>query len=531
MEITDFKRKTHITMMNRTLLLLSFAIVFITLQLDAREYTIESDYLNPYNPERKAYIQRYKDIAIAEMGRAGIPASIKLAQGILESGDGKSSLAREANNHFGMKCGGQWDGETYYLKDDDYDTNGNLVKSCFRVFETPEESYYAHSEFLHNPKKVSRYGFLFDLDIRDYRAWAKGLKKSGYATNPRYAQLLIGIIEANKLYEYDQTGFFELPLVATQPNTGPTKPNVNEGPALPSNYSKNEVILNNGIRMIFAQKGDTPASIEDFFGVKAKKVTIFNELYEGGSLTFNEGDRIYLQAKKKKWRGNNEFHKVKPGETMYSISQLYGIKIKQLYKKNRMFVGTEPAFGQKLSLRRKISKNIRIKLRDPSKDPVADDAAPVDAPPKYDLSDGKNIVDVIRTNVNAFDMRERTQAYLKITEGATNTAPYTPPTTPTPPTPTTPSPTTPNPSGPDIVTPPYPTAPTPPSPPTDVITVPVPTTPPSPTEPGAQLYHTVGSGDTLYNISKRYNTSVADIKRLNGLTNNIISIGQRLRVK
>lgn len=514
-------------MTKRTLILFIFSGLFWIPNLDAREYDI-ADYLNPNNPDRRAYIEKYKDIAMAEMSRAGIPASIKLAQGILESGDGKSTLANEANNHFGMKCGAKWEGNTFYLKDDDYDANGQLVKSCFRVFETPQQSYYAHSEFLHNPKKAYRYGYLFDLDIRDYRAWAKGLKAAGYATNPRYPQLLIGIIEANKLYEYDLINLFEWDLAEgtrPKPETNPGS-NPNNNPVASSNVSKNEVVLNNGVRMIFAQSGDTPNSIENLFGVKAKKVTIYNELYEGGSLTFKEGDRIYLQSKRKRWRGKTTIHQVKPGETMYSISQLYGMKVCHLYKRNRMIEGTEPAIGQKISLRRKISRNSTIRLRDPSQDVVPEQEEPIkELNPRYDLSDGKNIVDVIRTNVNAFDMEDRVEAYLKITEGAPTAPPYTPPTT----TPTYPTTTTPTyPVEPEVVTPSYPTQPTQPTVPV-VITTPTPTTPSPPVN--SILYHTVESGDTLYAVARKYNIQVAEIKRLNGLASNVISIGQRLRVR
>jgi LysM repeat protein len=492
-----------------------FIFVLIGFNMDAREYDI-SDYLNPDNSNRKAYIERYKDIAMDEMKRAGIPASIKLAQGILESGDGKSSLATEANNHFGMKCGSQWSGDTFYLHDDDFNSDGDLIKSCFRVFENPDESYYAHSEFLHDPRKVGRYGFLFNLDIRDYRAWAKGLKKSGYATNPRYAQLLIGLIETNRLYEYDKISLMDLDLVKVP--TAPTNPVITPGtPADASNVAKNEVVLNNGIRMIFAQGGDTPKSIEDFFGVKAKKVTIYNELYEGGSIRFRDGDRIYLQSKRKKWRGEADYHQVKPGDTMYSIAQRYGLKTEAFRKKNRMARNTEPAIGQHLALKRKIKKTRIIQLRDTSTDPVSSNEDKDDEP-NYDLSDGKNIVDVIRSNVSAFDMKERTEAYVKITDGIINipepevvTQPQ-----PTRPNPTTPRPNpTPQPTIPDVVVTPYPTIP--------------PVTQPTPTPIGN--YHTVESGDTLYSISRKYSADVANIKKWNNLPSNIISIGQRLRVR
>jgi LysM repeat protein len=508
----SLKQKPVFVMKSKISFLSVFIFILIGFNMDAREYDI-SDYLNPDNPNRKAYIERYKDIAMDEMRRAGIPASIKLAQGILESGDGKSSLASEANNHFGMKCGSKWNGDTFYLHDDDFNSDGELIKSCFRVFDNPDESYYAHSEFLLNPRKVGRYGFLFNLDIRDYRAWAKGLKKSGYATNPRYAQLLIGIIETNRLYEYDKISLMNLGLVEVSPT--PTKPIATPGtPVDVSNVAKNEVVLNNSIRMIFAQGGDTPKSIEDFFGVKAKKVTIYNELYEGGSIKFKDGDRIYLQSKRKKWRGKADYHQVRSGETMYSIAQQYGLKIKSLRNKNRMVENTEPAIGQHIALKRKIKKSRIIKLRDTSKDPVSSNNDKDDEP-NYDLSDGKNIVDIIRSNVSAFDMKERTEAYVKITDGIINA--------PEPDViivqPTRPNPTTTQPTIPDVIINPYPTVP------------PVVIQPTTPTPTPISNYHTVESGDTLYSISRKYNADVANIKRWNNLPSNIISIGQRLRVK
>lgn len=148
------------------------------------------------------YIQKFEDISRTEMKRKGIPASITLAQGILESGSGSSTLAREANNHFGIKCGSNWNGPSMKRKDDDY-KRGRLVKSCFRKYDNPNSSYRDHSEFLSDPKKAYRYGFLFELSSTDYKGWAKGLQKAGYATSRTYASKLIRIIEQYQLYNYD----------------------------------------------------------------------------------------------------------------------------------------------------------------------------------------------------------------------------------------------------------------------------------------------------------------------------------------
>src|SRR5688500_8307242 len=158
-----------------------------------------------YAQDKSAYIELYKDIAVSEMMRTGIPASIKLAQAIHESACGKSDLACKANNHFGIKCGNDWNGKKYNQEDDDY-KDGELVKSCFREFRTVYDSYIAHSDFLTDPAKSKRYGFLFELDQTDYKGWARGLAKAGYATDPQYANKIIDLIEKYELYQYD-SGF------------------------------------------------------------------------------------------------------------------------------------------------------------------------------------------------------------------------------------------------------------------------------------------------------------------------------------
>jgi len=163
------------------------------------------------------YIDQYSGIAVIEMERTGIPASITLAQGIIESRYGMSGLAKNSNNHFGIKCNNNWQGGKYYHKDDDY-VNGKLVKSCFRTYDNPAASYYDHSEFLMVNK---RYGFLFDLDKTDYKGWAKGLKKAGYATAKDYASILINTIEKFELYKYDQEGFEGLAINKTEELVAP----------------------------------------------------------------------------------------------------------------------------------------------------------------------------------------------------------------------------------------------------------------------------------------------------------------------
>ncbi len=160
------------------------------------------------------YISTYKEIAISEMHRSGIPASIKLAQGLLESDWGRSDLATIANNHFGIKCGSQWTGKVFAKEDDDRDSKGNLIMSCFRAYDDPFESYIAHTDFLMDSRKAYRYGFLFEYDHTDYRKWAKGLLKAGYATDKKYPKKLIQIIEQYELFLFDQSGELERDLYA-----------------------------------------------------------------------------------------------------------------------------------------------------------------------------------------------------------------------------------------------------------------------------------------------------------------------------
>ena len=153
-----------------------------------------------------AYIQKYKDVAIAEMNRSGIPASIIMAQALLESGSGLSEVARKANNHFGIKCTSQWTGATFRKKDDDRNSTGSIVESCFRRYNDVAESYADHGDFIRDPRSSYRYGFLFNLDRTDYKSWARGLQSAGYATSTEYSNRLIALIERLQLYQYDRAG-------------------------------------------------------------------------------------------------------------------------------------------------------------------------------------------------------------------------------------------------------------------------------------------------------------------------------------
>ena len=364
--------------------------------------------------DRLDYIERYKDIAIKEMERAGVPASIKLAQAIIESNSGKSTLATKARNHFGMKCGTAWKGEKYYHKDDDYDAAGNLIKSCFRVFRSPDASFIAHSQFLRDPKKAYRYGRLFKLDPKDYEGWAYGLKEAGYATNPQYPQILLRIIKEYKLYEYDNMTSIDMVM----------------------NDTKGSFRRINDVKIVVAEEGMTAASLAAKYDVPLKCVIKYNEEIGNPNKKLKKNEPVYIQRKRGSYRGKRTYHFVKPGERMYDIAQMYGLRLDKLYKKNRMQYGTEPAESERIKLRgRKVSKYEKIKLRNPAEDVV---------PPAVILPD-EEVPDVNDTS-NA-------------------------------------------------------------------------------------VYHTVAAGDTLYQLSRKYETTVDQIMKLNNMTDVALTIGQKLRMK
>jgi LysM repeat protein len=281
---------------------------------------------------RSEYIDKYKEDAIQEMHHSGVPASITLAQGILESGDGNSPLALYANNHFGIKCHTTWKGETFIMDDDE-------KNECFRKYNSAYESFKDHSEFL---TSRSRYAALFELNITDYKGWARGLKEAGYATNPKYADLLIALIEKHELNQYDN--YAKVPSKQLAKNKTSS--------ILAESQSKRVVKLRNNVKYTFVNPSDDVASIARDFNLNTWQVYKYNDLNKTDKLT--DGEIIYLQPKRNK--AAEEFHTVKSGETMRTIAQLHGVKLKKLYKKNNMFVGTHPQVGQKLSLRNKIKE-------------------------------------------------------------------------------------------------------------------------------------------------------------------------------
>lgn len=306
-----------------------------------------------HGQSRKEFIQKYKHIAIQEMERTGIPASITLAQGIFESGCGMSQLSQQANNHFGIKCH-DWEGPTYHMDDDAND-------ECFRKYEHPEQSWIDHSEFL---TSRPRYADLFKIPSTDYQAWAKGLKAAGYATNPQYAERLIKIIEEEQLYLYDHR--VDNPTRTPAPSTpvkDAEKTAANTGTASTTsagtgtaakttliNYHRREEIKN-GIPCIEIKAGDTFSAISNYYGIKLKKLMAYNDKQDSSLAV---GQYVFLKRKRLKAARGYDFHRVKAGENLYTISQMYGVRLKSLILFNYIHPDTPLEIGEKIYLRKRV---------------------------------------------------------------------------------------------------------------------------------------------------------------------------------
>lgn len=274
-----------------------------------------------------AYIEQYKDIAIKEMAKYGIPASITLAQGLLESGAGQSRLAVFANNHFGIKCH-DWQGAKMYKDDDERN-------ECFRSYDNPLQSFEDHSSFLVN--KV-RYRSLFSLNTTDYKGWAYGLKGAGYATNPNYAHRLIDIIECYELYRFDTM------------NASSVSKNeiLNTQTVVSENASLHAIYMYNDNYYLNVRKGDTFKSLAKELNISARKLAHNNERSLNSPLEV--GEIIYL--KRKKHKADKQFkgkpYVVKEGDSMYNIAQRYGIRLESLYYMNGFMPDYVPTVGEKI---------------------------------------------------------------------------------------------------------------------------------------------------------------------------------------
>lgn len=354
------------------------------------------------------YIEVYKNMAIDEMDRSGIPASIKLAQGILESNSGNSELARFSNNHFGIKCHNGWAGGEYYKKDDDRNSKGELIKSCFRVYGSPYESYIDHTAFLSGKQ---RYAFLFNYPKEDYISWAKGLKTAGYATAPTYPEKLIRVIEENNLSQYDYLTNRPQPMaqhttpppvkkdpvpvvvetpkpvvipeakeeetVAETPPVATPSPNdwgtasldnmaeiresaTSEETVFPKQYQSGIFTINQ-VKVVSSKKEDTPYEVAVRYDLTVKKLLKYNDLKQGDKLITNQ--YVFLQSKRGKYRDPRTYHRVAASDNMYIISQLYGIKLNSLKSRNLLEGNEEPAIGQKVYLNGKAKSKPILRKR------------------------------------------------------------------------------------------------------------------------------------------------------------------------
>jgi len=298
-------------------------------------FAVSGNALAQINSGYADYISRYKNIAIEEMRKHGIPASITLAQGLLESGGGTSMLAVRGNNHFGIKCGRAWNGRTL-RKDDDY------RNECFRAYNDVIDSFEDHSRFL----KKDRYRKLFSLSKKDYKGWARGLKECGYATSPTYADRLISLIETYRLYEYDDDFVRNEAIAAKEYEE---QPRSEEYFSLSSVRSR--MTINNGVPCVLTKPGDTWQGLARITGKSVKKLRKYNEVGKNEPLQY--GQFIYADKKKKKAdrKLHKRWHKINAGESMHDISQLYGIRVKSLYKMNFKDQYYVPRMGDLLKIR------------------------------------------------------------------------------------------------------------------------------------------------------------------------------------
>ncbi len=300
---------------------------------------------------REEYVEKYKAIAIAHMERYGIPASITMAQGILESDSGNSHLSKSSNNHFGIKCKKSWTGDKVYHDDD-------AKGECFRAYPSVEASYQDHADFL---DQSPRYDSLFIYQSDDYRSWARGLKAAGYATTPDYAERLVKIIESMKLYLLDKENGGKMYSAAKNATanteawfesniaTSDEQINPNAFRVTVNSHKGYGVYRTNHTFYVVAKEGDTFESVGNTFDISPKMLRKFNDVAKDATLA--KGNIVYIERKKTQWQGNMMQHKVVRDENLYSISQSYGIRLKSLIKLNNMRAGEDVKKGDIIRLK------------------------------------------------------------------------------------------------------------------------------------------------------------------------------------
>ncbi len=301
--------------------------------------------------EIRAYINQYKAFALEQERLYGIPAPITLAQGILESGAGLSGLAQKANNHFGIKAFSSWSGEIYLAWDDE------PQKSRFRCYASAKDSFEDHSLFL---KNNSRYSSLFSISKYDYRSWANGLQKAGYATSKNYAKAVIGYIDAYQLYTING-GVKLKPGKTVVLTTGTTIDEIAQSDQLHIDASelteeeeelttiiRKSVVEINDVRCTILYPGETLSSIAMKYDISKQKLLKYNETTDESDL--KEGDIVFLEKKKRKYQGSQDYYRVKPGDTLYGIAQQFGIRTANLARMNGKELYSSLKEGEKLSL-------------------------------------------------------------------------------------------------------------------------------------------------------------------------------------
>jgi LysM repeat protein len=462
-----------------------------------------------------------------------------LAQGIHESGFGSSNLAREANNHFGIKCGNDWKGEKYEKMSDD-----SLI-SCFRKYDSADNSYIDHTELL---LKRKHYRFLFDYPRTDYKSWAQGLRKAGYASDPKYPEKLIKTIEQYELQKYDTMAvayivFDDEPYddndstVLNDKNDSQRPPRTKPRSFLFSNYRKGLFRQNNATYVV-GKKGESLLSVADRFGIPYQRFLRFNDLKEGDQLI--EYQYVYLQPKKSSFKGDTQYHKIENDETVYEIAQYYGIRLNALLSRNRLKEGEEPATGELLMLKEKSVGKPKLRPKNH-----------IDTLPAIENGNIEKGIDTAQFNrpitVNPITINPDTNTVLrpktpeiklnghelpiKTADTIKTTPPFPMRTNPPKPNPM-PAPPVPKPN--PMPAPPVPKPnpiPAPPVPkPNPIPAPPKPKPNPTPPAPAIKSKRLVKKGDTLSGIAIEYKISIADLKKMNKMQTDNIYIGQTLLV-
>jgi LysM repeat protein len=493
------------------------------------------------------YIAKYKDVAINEMQRSGVPASIKLAQGILETQSGNGWLVLNSNNHFGIKCKNNWAGESVKYDDD-------AAQECFRKYPSANDSYKDHSDFLRNNP---RYAFLFQFQEEDYKSWAYGLKQAGYATSSTYPQQLIKIIEDNNLQQYTLEGEGVAKAGTANAKTGdeviaslPSKNTPASPVATPTNKSTGITLANapkgifqiNDRKVIVVPAGTALIQVANQRDIKLRNLVHYNDLENDNPKS--KDMFVFLQKKGKS--GKNDYHTVAPGETMYDIAQAEGIQLRWLRRRNKMKEGQEPEIGERLALDGYAKGAPLLAKNPPPEDPtigdlnpgqivenvrtemerqqeIAQQQAAQQAPAKESPAQNNLPAGMVEDLKKIGEVKPTGNSTAQHTTNNTSAGPAEEqpvPAQPAAPVQQTPTPVQPAP--PVQQTPATQPVPAPPTPATVAKNETI--------REGNSLFHDVQTKETLYSIAKRYNVSVEQLQQWNHLEAFDIKIGQRLLV-